>query len=281
MAVISASRRTDIPALHGQWLMDRFREGRVEVKNPYNGKISEISLRPGDVDGVVFWSRNYRPMLESLSRLSGMGYGFYCQYTIIGYPRLFDPGSPGVEAAAGTARELAARFGPDTVVWRYDPIILTSMTDAAWHLENFPRLLGLMEGSTDTCVISFIDVYRKVERNFLPLLKEHGAEFYRPRREELEELAAGMARMAAKAGITVRSCCEPELEAAPKGSCVDAERLGRVTDRDLSGLKKRPTREGCLCYASKDIGAYDTCTLGCAYCYANRSPALQRPTKRP
>lgn len=260
--------------------MDKIRRGRVRVVNPFNGRAEDVSLKLEDVEGIVFWSRNYRPMLRRLDELHGMGYRFYCHNTIIGYPRFIDPGSPPPENSARTAHRLSASFGARTIVWRYDPIMLTSGTDAAWHIKNYARLLEMMEGATETCVISFIDRYRKLERNLFPLLERHGVRYLQPRRDELEQLAGEMARMAEKHGIEVLSCCEPELSAVGRTSCVDAVRLSDVTGKDMSHLKKTPTRKGCRCFHSKDIGAYDTCPLGCAYCYANASRARSAASRR-
>ncbi len=271
--IISASRRTDIPALHGAWFMDKIARGFCEVKNPYNGQTSKVSLALPDVEGIVFWSRNYRPMIDNLQRIHGIGYRFYCQFTIIGYPKFIEPGSPSPAKAAETAHTLAKTFGPKTVVWRYDPIMLTSVTDAKWHLQNFSAALSLMEGATDTCVISFIDKYRKLKRNLFPLLKEHNAEYFHPSLEELTNLAVEMRDRAREKGIEVMSCCEPWLDPSliAKTSCIDTGRLAHLSGGSFDSVKKTPTRSGCGCYGSRDIGAYDACVLGCAYCYANNS----------
>ena len=280
MTIISASRRTDIPALYGDWFMDKIGKGGCLVANPFNGKVERVSLALEDVNGIVFWSRNYRPMLKRLRSLNDMGYRFYCQFTIIGYPRFIDPGSPAPDMSARTARMIRESFGTRAVVWRYDPIMLTSVTDAKWHARNFTSLLEKMEGATDTCVISFIDRYRKLERNLFPLLEKRGVTYYDPARDELENLAGQMALLAEKRGITVESCCEPKLSAVGKTSCVDPLRLSDVAEQDLSAVRKAPTRAGCRCAYSKDIGAYDTCVLGCAYCYANNSRKRSMANRR-
>ncbi|VAX16272.1 hypothetical protein MNBD_NITROSPINAE02-330 [hydrothermal vent metagenome] len=255
--------------------MDKIAQGFCEVKNPFNQKVERVSLALDDVDGFVFWSRNYSPMIDNLKKLLDLGYRFYCQFTIIGYPGFIDPGSPASAKSAQVAHRLFKEFGPKTVVWRYDPIMLTSVTDASWHIRNFTETLDQMEGATDTCVISFIDKYKKLDRNLFPLLKEHNVEYCNPSFGELESLAAQMREMAKEKGIEVTSCCEPELDSniiAPT-SCVDIARLAHIvgTPHLPTGYAKAPTRTGCRCYQSKDIGAYDTCVLGCAYCYANSS----------
>jgi len=271
--IISASRRTDIPAFYSFWFMDKVRKGSVLVRNPFGGGVREVSLKPADVDGIVFWSRNYQPFEESLTELSDAGYGFYLQFTIIGYPKWLDPGSPRPEAAAETAHLLARRYGPTSVVWRYDPVILAGGLDAAWHLSNFARLAAMMEGATDECVISFMDFYAKFSKTLPALMAKENAPLAHPGKGELRSLAEAMAQTAGGKGIKMSACCEPEdirgsLAAA---SCVDVRRMETVIKKGLPEIPGRPTRKFCGCAQSADIGAYDTCPAGCAYCYATRS----------
>ena len=59
--IISASRRTDIPAFYWEWFQKRLQEQYVLVRNPLNlHQVSRISLRPAVVDGVVFWTKKNR-----------------------------------------------------------------------------------------------------------------------------------------------------------------------------------------------------------------------------
>ncbi len=55
----------------------------------------------------------------------------------------------------------------------------------------------------------------------------------------------------------------------PEGRCIDPVRLRDVGASSFSS-RSAPTRTGCNCIQSIDIGEYDTCPQGCAYCYANR-----------
>ena len=69
--IISASRRTDIPAFFAGWFMEKIRSGAVQVSNPFNPRqIRTVSLRPEDVDGIVFWSKNPAPFLENLDAIA-------------------------------------------------------------------------------------------------------------------------------------------------------------------------------------------------------------------
>ena len=108
--IISASRRTDIPAFYGEWFMNRVRAGYCMVPNPFNRhQVTTVSLRPEDVDVIVFWTRNPRPLFRYLDELDARGLRFYFQYTILDHPAVLEPGTPAVEMAIRTFRELAAR----------------------------------------------------------------------------------------------------------------------------------------------------------------------------
>lgn len=52
--IISASRRTDIPAYYSEWFCNRLKERYVLVRNPMNThQISRVTLTPEVVDEIV------------------------------------------------------------------------------------------------------------------------------------------------------------------------------------------------------------------------------------
>jgi hypothetical protein len=127
--IISASRRTDIPAFYTPWFMNRIREGFCTVPNPFNRQqISRICLLPADVDVIVFWTRNPRPLITHLDELDQRGYRYYFQFTLLDYPRLIDVKMPGLAASVETFCRLSERVGPERIVWRYDPMVLSNQT---------------------------------------------------------------------------------------------------------------------------------------------------------
>ena len=98
--IISASRRTDIPAFFSEWFMTRLREGYSTSVNPFNSKqVTYVSLDPNDVDVIVFWTKNPRPLLPHLSELVDRGYRFYFQFTVTGYPAVLESKVPPLEHA--------------------------------------------------------------------------------------------------------------------------------------------------------------------------------------
>ena len=144
--IVSASYRTDIPAFYGDWFMNRLAAGHALVVNPYGGKPYTVSLAPGDVTGFVLWTRNIGPLHGRLRKIASVA-PFMVQFTVTGYPRALEPGVIETETAIAQIRGVAASFGPRATVWRYDPIVETSMTTPAWHRENFARLAGELSGT--------------------------------------------------------------------------------------------------------------------------------------
>ena len=276
-AVISASRRTDLPAFHTPWLLQRLRDGRCEVRNPFNGTVRAVDLRPEAVLALVLWTRDPRPLLPHLDELAERGHPLLFLVTLNDYPAHLEPRLAPVDDVVGALHELRERLGPDAVVWRYDPVILADAMDPAWHLHHASGLAGRLAGATDQCIASWVDAYRKTERNLLPALDREGQALWPEDEERDRGLARDLCAALGAHGIGLTLCCEPALvqDAVPAASCVDPARLSRLAGREVR-LPRRPTRPWCGCHASIDIGAYDTCPRGCVYCYANASPEAGR-----
>ncbi len=280
--IISASRRTDIPAFYSGWFMNRLTEGWFKSVNPFNPSQARIvSLLPQDVDAVVFWSKNPEPMQKHLDRLDSIGLRYYFQYTLNDYPGFLEPGVPPLGRRLDTFQRLASRLGPKRMVWRYDPIIVGSTTPVEYHLERFNEISHRLSGYCERVVISFVDFYGKLSKRFDILEKANGFRAFditRPEYgESLDPLVSGISGLASANGMKVYSCSESlDLEkwGVMHGSCIDAFLLNEIFHLDLRPDKDRNQRKGCLCAASVDMGAYNSCAHACAYCYANLSEAL-------
>ena len=270
--ILSASRRTDLPCAHAEWLCARFRAGEALVRNPMNPRrVSRVSLRREDVDGIVFWSKDPRPLIAHLDAFDG--YAYYFQFTLNGYGPEVEPNLPGVAERVATFRALSEKIGPERVLWRYDPILLSCVHSEAWHEDCFGRLAEALRGYTRRATISFLDIYA---RNRNRLLQAGAAA---PDGETMRCLAAKIARMARANGMEPCACAEPADFSGcgvARARCVDAELLGRIGGIPLRAPRDPNQRAECGCAVSVDIGAYNTCPNGCVYCYANFSPSLLR-----
>ena len=280
--IISASRRTDIPAFYAEWFINRIRAGYCTVPNPFNiNQISKVSLRPDDVDVIVFWTRNPRPIFPYLKELDDAGYRYYFQYTILNIPRLIDPKSPSVETAIKTLCDLTCLVGPHRVIWRYDPIVFSEVTDAQFHLTSYKFIAEAIKGQTKRSVISIMDEYAKA-KNRLIRMGEQGAALIRGEYHNqswFDQLMRSMASIANNNDMEIVSCAE-EINLEPygiqPGKCIDDEFIQRVFGIDVHSKKDPTQREVCGCIVSKDIGVYDTCLFGCQYCYASRNFGLAK-----
>ena len=273
--IISASRRTDIPAFYAEWFINRVKAGYCLVPNPYNRKqVSRISLTPNDVAVIVFWTRNPRPMLPYLKELDDRGIYYYFQFTVMNNPREIDPHTPSLHTSLETFRRLVEHVGPRRVIWRYDPIVFTETTNREFHLEAFADIADQLENHTHRCVISIVDAYRKTKSRMLLLSKIPGFKVsgYQPSLHEA--MLQQMQGIASVRGMELTSCAEEinlsHLE-IKHGKCIDDEYIRKAFNIDVTHKKDNCQRDACGCVESRDIGVYDTCILGCRYCYATSS----------
>jgi len=279
--IISASRRTDIPALYGEWFMNRVRAGWCAVPNPMNARrVSHVSLQPGEVDAIVFWSKDPAPLLPHLDELDSMGFRYYFLFTLNDYPGKLEPNVPSLDERLETFLDLSRCTGPLRVVWRYDPIIISNVTTFDYHAERFARIAAELKGATRRVVVSFVDYYRKTERR-LGGLEREGFEFDRQAEssEHVPAFLKELASIARKRDMEMFTCAEDRDYAecgVPPGRCIDDQLMNKLWPLQL-GYKKDPyQRDLCLCAVSKDIGVSDTCTQGCTYCYSTVSNEVAR-----
>ncbi|WP_295585031.1 DUF1848 domain-containing protein [uncultured Lamprocystis sp.] len=273
--VISASRRTDIPAFYGTWLTNRVRAGWCAVPNPFNSKqISRVELNPRETI-FVFWTRWAKPFIKHLDELEQLGCRFYFQYTLINNPKAIDPNSPSLEKAIDGFRCLADRIGAERLIWRYDPILLSQTTDHDFHLQNFSYIAERLSGATKRVVVSIVDPYDKAARRMDQLGKTQPSFRYRPYQTELDlPLFRNLAGIARNNELTIQSCAEEiELLAAgiQPGKCIDDDLIRTLFEIDVTHAKDKGQRSACGCVESRDIGMYESCLFGCAYCYATQS----------
>ncbi|MBL8154589.1 MAG: DUF1848 domain-containing protein [Anaerolineae bacterium] len=275
--IVSASYRTDIPAFYGDWFLNRLDSGFCWVRNPYSDQMYRVSLLPDDVDGFVFWTKNAGPFLDGLRNVHRRGFPFVVQYSMTAYPRQLEFSVVDAARAVAHARQIADQYGPRVVVWRYDPILFTSLTEADDHRRSFEQLAAALEGAVDEVVISFAQIYQKTRRNLERAARHLGFTWIDPPDAHKRVLAADLAQVAAVRGIRLTVCSQNAYvpEGGSPARCIDAARLSDVAGRPIQASQKG-NRPDCACALSRDIGAYNTCPHGCVYCYAVQDRALAR-----
>lgn len=269
--IISASRRTDIPAFYSEWFFRRLNEGCVLIPNPRNPRrLGRVNLSPDNVDCIVFWSKNPRPMIDRWEQLDAMGYPFYVQFTLTPYGKDIERNLPSKEQLIRDFIQLSEKIGAQRLVWRYDPIFIDKDHPVSWHIEQFSRMCHELQSHTCRCIISFMDVYRN-----------NRTRFHNMTQEEMRQVALGLSQVAKRYRLPLFTCAEEiDLSAydIQHASCVDRGLIGQIAGCPIDAKKDAGQRASCGCIASVDIGAYDTCGNGCAYCYAtfSQSRVLQR-----
>ncbi len=261
--IINTGMRTDIPAFYSEWFMNRIRAGFVLVRNPYNPeRITRYELDPDVVDCLAFCTKNPAPMLKHLGELKA--YHQYWFVTITPYGTDIEPNVPPKEKVMQDFITLSESVGADCVSWRYDPIFIDGTYTLERHISDFEQMCKTLSGYTHVCVISFIDLYEKVKRNF-PQVRTVS-------RQERITIGKTFAEIGRKHGITIKACAEGK-ELAPYGvdcnGCMTKETFEAAVGSRLNVLKIKSQRPECACVLGTDIGAYDTCGHLCRYCYAN------------
>ncbi|MGQ9525123.1 MAG: DUF1848 domain-containing protein [Armatimonadota bacterium] len=281
--IISASRRTDIPAYYSSWLVNRLREGYCIVANPFDrSQTYRVDLSPESVDVIVFWTKNAKPLLPYLDEIDKMGFKdrYYFQYTVTCYPPILEPNTPPLATTIRTLSELADRIGPQRIIWRYDPIILTTHTDYAYHHAHFAELAQSLSTFCCRCVISLADLhYRGASERIGRLESQQGLYVLQPDPDSVEfgTLMRRIYYETMSRGLEVVSCAEKlplERFGIAPGRCVDDAYIARALGVCVPARNDPHQRPKCRCVESRDIGQYSTCPNGCVFCYATQNTKL-------
>jgi len=278
--IVSASRRTDIPAFHADWLVERLRAGYVKWTNPFNGLAQYVSFARTRV--LVFWTKNPKPILPYLGDLDRQGLRYYFHFTLNDYEvEGLEANLPSLQERIETFADLSGRVGRSKVIWRYDPLLLADGLDVDRLVERVARVGELVHPFTEKLVIAFADVERYVRVR--TRLRRYGRGCREPSADEMRVFAEKLVTAARPWGLAIATCAEAidvEDLGIETNRCIDDRLLARLfpdepellrflgPEETRHRLKDKGQRKECGCIVSKDIGAYDTCPHLCRYCYA-------------
>lgn len=280
--VISASRRTDIPAFYLKWFMAQLDRGYFTVTNPYNRHVSVVPATPQKVHTIVFWSKNFGPFLKNEigEKLQDRGYNLFFNFTINSAAPLLEPHVPPLAERLDQLENLSRRFGAQAIHWRFDPICFYTDGSGRRHdnLQDFQRIADKACGTgIDRCITSFMDHYPKIRRRTTSM---PGFDFYDPPLEHKIAAILEMENRLRPLKIELYTCCEKEILAAlppesriSPSSCIPSDLLTAIYGGTL--ILKRDSgqrvKHGCRCKTSSDIGSYNQhpCNHNCVFCYAN------------
>ncbi len=282
--IISASRRTDIPAFYMDWFMDRIQKGAFKVVNPFNRKISRVPAAPDHVDTFVFWSKDFHLFLKNGYGLTleKMGYNLFFNFTINSMDSMLEPRAKSLHQRLDQLMALSDAFGPDAVHWRFDPVCFYETGDGKVknNLLDFNKIAKTAhQCGITTCITSFMDDYAKIQKR-TKTLKDFSFVF--PDMDKKRKVLEKMESRLLPLGIRLLTCCENQVMAEMDGkstiepsACIPGEKIARLFGGNVSSKKDKGQRsaKGCQCTVSKDIGSYalHPCHNNCLYCYANPS----------
>lgn len=306
--IVSASRSTDIPAFYADWFFHRLQVGYSAWTNPFNGVKSYVSYE--NTRFIVFWSKNPSPLLPYLHILKERNIKCYIQYTLNDYEEEKLEKVPSLANRIDTFKHLVDQLGEGTVIWRFDPLILTEDIDIEKLLLKIENIGNQLKGYTKKLVFSYADIltYRKVKAN----LERNNIHYRDWIESQMLEMAKRLSLLNQKWGYTLATCGEKiDLRqfGIEKNHCIDYDLIVRLAHdyKDLmkfigATIKKRKynlfgeadplpasaielsdgryvikdggQRDFCGCMKSKDIGEYNTCPHLCEYCYANTTKQL-------
>ena len=281
--VLSASRRTDIPAFYLPWFIKQIQKGFFEVVNPYNQRVSVVPATPDDVHTIVFWSKNFGTFLEDEygEHLLQQGYHLFFNFTINSDNSVLEPNVPPLEVRLDQLGRLCERYGSRAINWRFDPICYfdTGQDSPNDNLDDFNAVAEkVAQFGIERCITSFMDHYPKISRR---LSSRPKFRFIDPPASTKVQTIIALEKRLCILNIHLTVCCEkdiigalpPDSKVTPS-SCVPNDFLMELYGGKLS-LKRdtgQRVKAGCGCKVSIDIGSYrdQPCFHNCLYCYANR-----------
>lgn len=258
--IINVSGRTDIVAFYTKWFMNRYKEGYVDVRNPFYPKnISRIYF--DDVDAIMFCTKNPIPILPYLNKIDK---SILFHVTLTPYGKEIEPNVLPKGDIINSIKKLSSIVGIDNLYVRYDPIFLNHKYDLKYHIKAFDHMCALLDGYVKHIIISFIDDYKNVRKNMNVLkIKPFTKEDYR-------QIGINFSKSAKLYGMMVSTCAE-KINLTEYGftgqDCLSKELAKKLTGKNFRRWQGRGGK--CNCVEMADIGAYNMCTHFCKYCYAN------------
>jgi hypothetical protein len=272
--VISASRRTDIPAFYLNWFIKQIRQGFVEVQNPlYKKQTHRVSLHPDEVGWIVFWSRNYAHFLKH--RNSFEAFRLFFHFTILSTHQLLEKNNPEQKKSIAQMTQLVKLYSAEQIIWRYDPIVVWSKggeIQSNFNGKNFRFLCKEFKAlGINRCYFSLVSAYRKFKNRLAA--KYSDLVLIPETHPYTQQILKEMTTISSAFGIGLHACCNQVLvgQTISKGQCISGSTLNRISAKKEVSEAKAATRLFCGCTRSIDIGSYNQqpCAYGCIYCYAN------------
>ena len=264
--ILNVSGRTDIVAFYSEWFINRYKEGYVDVRNPFNPKlVSRIYF--SNVDAILFCTKNPIPILKYLKLIDKP---ILFHITLTPYKRDVEPFVINKTKIIAAIKELSEIIGIDNLYIRYDPIFLSDKYNLEYHKKAFSKMCSLLNGYVKHIIVSFLDEYKNVKKNY-KFLNYH--EFTE---NDYKEIGTSFSKIASLYNMTVQTCFEKrnlEEYGFIKSECISHTLAYKLTGKTYKSWTARKEKN-CNCVEMVDIGVYNSCCHFCKYCYANYDEKL-------
>lgn len=270
--ILNVSGRTDIVAFYSKWFMNRYREGFLDVRNPFQPKlVSRIYFE--NVDAILFCTKNPIPILKDISEIQKP---ILFHITLTPYQKDIEPNVPPKGQIIEAIKKISSIIGKKYVYVRYDPIFLSEKYDINYHIKSFEHLCTLLDGFVEHIIISFLDDYKNVQKNKAILKNKPFLE------SDYEAIGKNFSAIAHVHNMTIQTCCEKKnlVEYGfDKKECLSHTLAFQLTGK--TNFKMWKARgNNCRCVEMVDVGVYNTCSHFCKYCYANYDEKLVEENRK-
>lgn len=260
--ILNISGRTDIVAFYSNWLMNRLKEGYVDVRNPFNPKmISRIMME--DVDLLFICTKNPIPILDKIKDIKKK---IYFHVTLTPYKKNIEPNLPEKKDIIKAIKKLSNIIGKENLVIRYDPIFINDEYNLEYHIKAFEKICELLDGYVSKILIHFIDDYKNVRKNY------HALKYRKLNEKDYQKIGISFSKSAKNHNIIVHTCNEEKdltEYGFVKDECISKELAFKLTGKVYKKKWKARKDLVCQCVEMVDIGVYNSCKHFCKYCYAN------------
>ena len=260
--ILNVSGRTDIVAFYTKWFMNRYKEGFVDVRNPFNQQlVNRISF--SNVDLIMFCTKNPLPIIPYLKEIK---HPIIFHITLTPYNKDIEPNVIDKKEIINGIKEISNIIGKENIYVRYDPVFINDKYSLEYHKKAFEKMCFLLEGYTERIIISFIDEYKNVRKNIKSL------NYRKFNQYDYREIGLSFSNAAKKHNMTVQTCFEENNlvnYGFIKGDCLSHELAFKMTGKTDFKTWKARGKGNCKCVEMVDIGVYNTCSHFCKYCYAN------------
>ena len=254
--ILNISLRTDIVACYTDWLVDKLlHKDFIYSQNPRTKVTTAYSLK--DVDCIAFCSKDYSKILPYIQEINSK-YKCIYYYTITPSGTDLEPHVPSVDESIKTLKELSKIVGKENVLWRFDPLLKTNKISCEWLVDSFEKMAKELSKYVSRCIFSFITPYSHTLANMPEII---------PFTEEEKDW------ITMRMGVIAISENNLHLQICRLGKEYPGVYVEGCMSPKIFGLNIKPTKasitSGCTCSVQTyGIGEYDTCKMGCKYCYA-------------